>query len=252
MLPPSLLQLVPASLIVFTATAPALTRAREIPWPFGSRSLQRSLQDADLPERDGPYVANSPTQMLIGIRKMSGDEAEMFFPEYWSFETTSDHNPEVNLDKRVPTLHSLKPFNDREASAECTNASMPQPLQAPFALHANEEFDDRPLLRRLLNSPRATFHPEKRDFQCPGDTTVCSSINQPNSCCPAGTTCQSITDSGNGAVGCCPSGQTCSEQVSDCQAPDISCPESSGGGCCIPGYICSGVGCKCSLVFQLD
>ncbi|KAL2051506.1 hypothetical protein ABVK25_008168 [Lepraria finkii] len=235
MLPLAAIQLVPASLILFMAAAPPITEAREMPWPFGSRSLQ----DGGVPRRDGAFASDNPEQMLVGVRKMSDDEGEMFFPEYWNFETTSQ--PEPLIDKRDSTPYS--PLDGRESFADWASASIPQPLQAPFALHTSEQFDVRPLLGRLLKSSRAIFTLEQRDFQCPGDTTVCSSINQPNSCCPTGTICQSIKDSGNGAVGCCPSGQTCNQQVSDCQAPDTSCPGSSGGGCCIQGYTCSGVGC---------
>ena len=177
----------------------------------------------------------------------------MFFPEYWSFDTVNDQQSVLDSGTRERPRDTFAPLNGRDNSEDWANASIPQPLQAPFALHSNEDFDNQLLGARFLKSPRAIFGLDKRQFQCPGDTTVCNNIKQPNSCCPSGTVCQSITDTGSGAVGCCPEGSTCSEQVGGCGAPDISCPGSSGGGCCIQGYSCNGVGCESPSpqIFQL-
>lgn len=47
------------------------------------------------------------------------------------------------------------------------------------------------------------------------------------------------------AAKCCPEGATCGGGVGSCPAGAASCPPSPGGGCCIPGYVCQGVGCRC-------
>ena len=245
MLLPATLQLIPASLLVFLSTAPiTITQARKIPWPFGSRA-SRSLPPVDAEfGRDGTSTSSNATAMLVSVRKMGGDQGEMFFPEYWRFDTVKEQESVLDSGTREPPRIKYAHLNGRDNSEDWANASIPQPLQAPFALHANGDFANRSLRGRFLESPRAIFGLDKRQFQCPGDTTVCTSISQPNSCCPTGTVCQSITDTGNGAVGCCPEGSTCTEEIGGCGAPDSSCPDSAGGGCCIQGYSCSGVGCE--------
>ena len=245
MLLPVSWQLIPASLLVFLSTAPiSTTQARRIPWPFAPRAL-RSLPQIDaIPRRDGISTSGNATTMLVSVRKMGGEQGEMFFPEYWRFDTVKDQESVLDSGMGEPPRNEFVHLDGRANSEDWANASILQPLQAPFALHVNGDFDNRSLRGRFLESPRAIFGLDKRQFQCPGDTTACSNINQPNSCCPTGTVCQSITDTGNGAVGCCPEGSTCAEQVGDCGAPDTSCPDSSGGGCCLQGYSCSGVGCE--------
>ena len=245
MLLPATLQLIPASLLVFVSTAPITTiQAREIPWPFGSRA-SRSLPQIDaIRRRDGTSLSSNTAPMLVSVRKMGGDEGEMFFPEYWRFDTVKEQESVLNSGMREHLPNKFAHLDGRDNPEDWANASISQPLQAPFALHANGDFDNRPLRGHFLKSPRAIFGLDKRQFQCPGDTTVCTSINQPNSCCPTGTVCQSITDTGSGAVGCCPEGSTCAEELGGCGTPDTSCPDSSGGGCCIQGYSCSGVGCE--------
>lgn len=245
MLLPGTLQLIPASLLLFLSTAPiATTQARKIPWPFVSRASRSSPQVDAIFGRDGTSTTSNATPMLVSVRKMGIEQGEMFFPEYWRFDTVKEQESLLESGTREAPRNIFAPLHGRDNSRDWANASIPQPLQAPFALHVNGDFDNQPLRGRLLKSPRAIFGLDKRQFQCPGDTTVCTNISQPNSCCPTGTVCQSITDTGSGTVGCCPEGSTCSEQVGGCGAPDISCPGSSGGGCCIQGYSCNGVGCE--------
>nr|UPX44712.1 hypothetical protein FAC7G5_23 [Penicillium fuscum] len=184
--------------------------------------------------------------MLVSVRKMGDEQGEMFFPEYWRFDTVEEQESVLDSGLGEPPRNKIVHLDGRDNSEDWANASILQPLQAPFALHDNGDFDNRSLRGRFLESPRAIFGLDKRQFQCPGDTTACSNINQSNSCCPTGTVCQSITDTGSGAVGCCPEGSTCAEEVGACGAPDTSCPDSSGGGCCLQGYSCSGVGCVSS------
>ena len=247
MLPPAKLQLVPISLLFFIATVPIPVPALELPFlPSFGRSLKglasyRSSSGGD----DEAMISNPPSQKPIAVRKMTDDQGEMFFPEYWSFDARPTYGSGSDLDKQKRMLSSTEhPDHGDPSSNIWLNASIPQPLQAPFSLHTNQQIDTAHFFGRVLRSPRAIFSLDKRAFQCPGDTTACTSINRPNSCCASGQTCQLITDSGLGDVGCCGNGQTCSEQVSGCQQGDTSCPGSAGGGCCVPGYTCAGVGCK--------
>ena len=175
--------------------------------------------------------ANQP----VGVRKMSSDEGEMFFPEYWTFEANGEsdsnvlENPNINKRRpllRLPNLEGPKLLSD--------NATILPPLQAPFSLHT-----DRPNFLHL----RRLFPFQKRDYNCPSNTNACTSINRPNSCCASDESCQLITDTGNGDVGCCSQGQTCSQEVGACQQGYPSCPGAQGGGCCVPGSSCLDVGC---------
>ena len=119
------------------------------------------------------------------------------------------------------------------------------PLQPPFSLHSERQMGSLPLSRKM---PRAILSLFERAFQCPTGTSSCDSISRPDSCCPSGEVCQLINDSGDGDVGCCRQGQSCSDEVAGCTQGYTSCPGSQGGGCCIPGYVCIGVGCEFTAV----
>ena len=243
MLPLAALQLIPASLLLFIATAPSVTRALDNPWSFDIRRLHRSKSARESWEkRDGTDTTNRISQVPIVVRKMSNDQGEMFFPEYWQFQSETKGASQLELDRRKPIPRSPKSLEDESPAKDWTNASMPQPLQAPFSLHTNRQLDDHHLFSRLLRSPGAIFAHDARDFQCPSGTSACTSIDRPYSCCAAGLVCQLTTDSGLGDVGCCKSGQQCGDKVSGCAQGDVTCPDSLGGGCCIPGSDCDGVG----------
>jgi hypothetical protein len=153
----------------------------------------------------------------IGIKKMSSDGAEMFMFDNWIF--ASDNKPS-NADRR-----ELANITGQFEAAL-------RPVEEGLHLDSYLRFRARDMLL-------------KRGFKCPTGTNDCSSIGQPNSCCGTGTTCITISDQGFGPVGCCPSGENCSGGIS-CNTDEgyTSCPESANGGCCLPGYSCSGVGCK--------
>lgn len=244
MLPLAALQLIPASLLLFIATAPTVTQALDNSWPFGLRPfLTTNSGHESLKRSDGIAITPHTTRVSIAVRKMSGDQGEMFFPEYWQFEAEINSESKLALDRRRPIPRSLGPLEDEPTFKDWVNASLPQPLQAPFSLHTSHQLNSRPLFSRLLRSPRDIFALDTRAFACPGGTSDCSSINRPYSCCAAGLVCQLTTDSGLGDVGCCNPGEVCGEEVSGCPEEDSVCPDSLGGGCCIPGSVCDGVGC---------
>lgn len=87
---------------------------------------------------------------------------------------------------------------------------------------------------------------QRRQFACPGGTASCKDIGYPNSCCVAGETCFVVENTGSGPVGCCPSGVQCGGDVAPCPADHAACPADTGGGCCIPGFVCAPVGCVAS------
>lgn len=248
MLPIAAFQLFPASLLLFIATTSTVTQALYNPWSLGPRPFPRSKSGHEsLTGRDGSAIAHHRIQVPIAVRKMSDDQGEMFFPEYWQFEAESDSASKLELDRGKPIPRSLEPQEDESSVKEWANASMLQPLQAPFSLHTNRKLDTRPLLTRLLRSPGAILALDTRNFSCPGGTNDCASINRPNTCCAAGLVCQLTTDTGLGDVGCCNPGEVCGEEVSGCPEGDSLCPDSLGGGCCIPGSVCDSVGCELTI-----
>ncbi|GAM82857.1 hypothetical protein ANO11243_008430 [Dothideomycetidae sp. 11243] len=175
-------------------------------------------KDVEAHNGDHAQQRNSK-QKPIGVRKMSDDEGEMFFPyEYWQFD----------------------PFASRGTSpvdqTEIGNCSY-EVLNPPLAPHVEQNPGSK--------LSRMAYHLFKRDFQCPTGTFSCSSIGQSNSCCSTGETCITVQDTGLGPVGCCPQGQTCGGAVASCNTAEgySSCPGTPNGGCCIPGYSCQGVGC---------
>ncbi len=231
---------VPASLLLFIATHARSTLNDPLVW--ASQHIPSVDPEAHFETKaqfHNPLEEWTAEGKPVAVFRMSDDEGEMFFPQYWRSQ------PEIQGTKDARRLRgrdlSLALNIDPYISNKPTNASIPQLLQAPFSLHTEQTLRDHPILGRL---PRALFSVQKRDFHCPTDTSACGSISRPNSCCPTGDACQLITDTGQGDVGCCPQGQGCSGQVSQCEQGYQSCPGSAGGGCCIPGYACAGVGCE--------
>ncbi len=233
-----------ASLLFLIASAPA-TKISETQWPYDLPSHMKYFPDDEaLVRRNAGIQKRMTAQRPIGVRKMPDDDGEMFFPEYWVFdEEVKGTRPGFPIRKGAQASFLPEAHPDRDGKKNWTNATTLHPLQAPFTLHNEKQFGLR--LWRLHRLPRTILDQiKKRDYKCPGNTLSCTSINRPDSCCPIGEFCQSITDAGLGDVGCCAQGQTCSQQVSTCQEGYNSCPGSSGGGCCIPGYECVDVGCE--------
>ena len=178
---------------------------------------------------------------------MSADEGEKFYMEYWQF------GGELEQSELSDTTTSLRIRDEEEEARLLANASAVLSFRLPFALHSEDGSD--PLSYEDLRARKAIEGRnaaavlamlDKRDFVCPTGTANCSAINYPNSCCSTSETCFAIQDTGFGPVGCCPNGSTCGGTISACSAPNTSCDDSLGGGCCIPNYVCAGVGCKSS------
>ena len=232
------LHLIPTTLILLIATTPNPS------WTLYSHHGQELIRRQ--PNGAGSVEENAqgfPNQVPVRVRKMSDDEGEMFFNDYWGFEDLSARDLVPPSSRRISSPSMPDSVVKDESTQLRSNASIALRLQAPFALHTDDLLA-RPLVARLLRAPNELFSLEKREFQCPGGTNVCTSINRPNSCCYSGSTCELVPVTGLGDVGCCGSGQSCGAQVASCTDGNTACPGADGGGCCLPGYSCSGVGCQ--------
>ena len=147
-----------------------------------------------------------------GVKKMSADEGEKFFWDYWQFD-------------------------DELSTLETGNLSSPRDGKDIRI----RSYPLRPALSVETHGRVSLF---ERDFKCPWDTEACTSINRPSRCCNAGDTCQLVQDTGSGDVGCCPAGQECSDVIGSCPGGYSTCSQALGGGCCIPGYDCVQGGCE--------
>ena len=197
------------------------------------------------------------------VRKMSADEGEKFYMEYWQFDYTGQQQhqhifvgeraedaTEPEEQARRPKPPRLRPrSNAQDEGVQYTNRSTSMAYSPAFLVHTDEQVPLNPHSRRGLSRlyPRSGAPGKalgKREFRCPSDTDPCASIGRPTSCCAQGETCQLIPDSGLGDVGCCSSSSGCIGQVRSCDDGFTGCAQDIGGGCCIPGYVCVDEGCE--------
>lgn len=176
------------------------------------------------------------------VRKMPPDPDEKFYHHYYAFEQEDSQQP-----FQISHVAARQPFQEHDARPLPPNASTELRPGPAFALLddrlADPDGESARLAWRLLRRVLAAL--ERRDWACPGGTNSCINIGYPNSCCPTGDNCMVIQDTGLGPVGCCPDGSSCGGTITACAAGNTPCGSDIGGGCCIPGYVCQGVGCKC-------
>lgn len=230
----------PATLLLFlnpSSSAAETCQSNETlgtSWPEDAIYRRRDIEALKRHQQASPSV--------VGVKKMTSDEGAKFFPEYWQFE---DHDKlfeasiEPNIDGDDASLRSL---------------SVSIAYHAPYALHQQSP---NPLSRDIFDNPWGRSDRrnigqalERRGYQCPTGTESCSDIGYPNSCCTSGEVCFTVADTGLGPVGCCPSGEECSGATS-CGS-NTACSDIEGGGCCLPGYSCEGVGCMCAPALVLS
>jgi hypothetical protein len=213
-------------------------------WPQDPPNRRRDIEAIKHLARSG----HAP----VGVRKMSHDPDEKFFPEFWGFD---DEDMQTAI-LGIGSSWALRQDYQDEEEELYANGTALLSFRPPFPYHTeeNDSLSRRGVLdaardwlvgRNAANTLAAL---EKRGFQCVTGTTACTSIKQPNLCCAAGETCYNITDTGLGTVGCCPEGGTCGGSIA-CADGNTPCLVNNsggytGGGCCIPGYVCSGIGCK--------
>lgn len=191
---------------------PALISGHALASANNTSTEQLSAQLDQAIQHNAAIEAHLLQSPIRGVKKMSTDEGEKFFLDYWQFEDGVLVRNEVD---GVPDVEAKSDINPRSS-----------PLQPAFAR------DD------------ASYSLFRRDFKCPSDTDPCNSINRPDRCCKTGYTCELIPDRGAEDVGCCPRGETCSDIIGSCGAEYTACSEALGGGCCIPGYDCVTGGCE--------
>jgi progranulin len=175
----------------------------------------------------------------VGVMKMSPDEGEKFYMEYWQFEQDLEQSPMFGA--------FLRARDEDEEARLLVNASAAILFRPPFALHTDNFGMEYGVLRarRAMEGIAVLAALQKKDFVCPTGTASCQGIGYPNSCCSTDENCFVIPDTGLGPVGCCPKGGNCGGTITECNAPNTACAANLGGGCCIPNFVCEGVGCKC-------
>lgn len=181
----------------------------------------------------------------LQIRKMTPDEGEKFFPEYWLFANISSSSSSSSIP------HQPDPQSSQSATEDISEAATKDKREKEEEEEEEEETNKPNIHPRIypLNPPK-TPTPQNaalllrtlfaRTFTCPPNTSPCTSINRPSSCCGLDETCELV----NSEVGCCPAGQSCAGgSVGECGGGYTSCGVDFGGGCCIDGYECVDGGC---------
>lgn len=165
------------------------------------------------------------------LKKLAPDSNEKIFPEHLAFA------PPGSFPIGIYGTPLLPGVDDGNGESERTNSSS-RFFQRAFAPHIDETREN--MMRRAAEMLAIL---EKRS-SCPSDMNSCEDIGAANKCCQKGTYCTSVADSNVASVACCPDGVQCGGGVGSCPTSAVSCPSSLGGGCCLQGYICQGIGCK--------
>lgn len=182
-------------------------------------------------------------QPIQGVKKMSTDEGEKFFPEYWQFlDDPLDNSAESYVQEANGSLTN-SPALDFEPVEEDESAGNDYP-DSVFVERSHPFTPAFPIQSRSKSLGLNANLLEHRDFKCPTGTNACTSIGRSDRCCGTGDTCQIVPDTGSGDVGCCPPGQNCAGGIGVCQSGYTGCSQALGGGCCIPGYDCVPGGCE--------
>ncbi|KAJ4412138.1 hypothetical protein N0V85_003721 [Neurospora sp. IMI 360204] len=197
-------------------------------------------------------------QLPTAIKKMPPDQSEKFHPHYVAFDSSpNDPNRPLPLMGFIsveqqqdvnPVLAARRLADEQDFHRLQTNSSAQISYRPPFANHNDhlqkpEEEDEERAWSLFRRSREALARLQRRQWNCPEGTASCARIGYPNSCCRTSETCVEIEDVGLGKVGCCPAGATCGGSVSTCADGNTGCASEIGGGCCLPGFVCAGVGC---------
>lgn len=209
-----------------------------------------AAQIEQIEAREAQVEPQSQHRLPTAVRKMPPDQGAKFHHEYGAFADPSTFAP-ARPPKPRAAIAARSAHEIDDARRIWANSSAELPLRPPFALLSGPEFEDdgpsppntRDLFRRAAS---ALSFLEKRQWACPSGTSSCADIGYPNSCCGTTETCMEVPDTGLGPVGCCPSGSKCGGGISQCVYGSLACGSEIGGGCCIPGFVCQGVGCKSS------
>ncbi|KAJ5859706.1 hypothetical protein N7534_004983 [Penicillium rubens] len=192
-----------------------------------SKEAETPLPASLILRRNAAIASQLAAGPALGVKKMSDDEGEKFFLDYWSFGNDSSSG---NITEGHVSDDGFSPARFVAQS---------YPFAPSYSLGTDGDSQFLP----WENSHSANNLLEKRDFKCPAGTWACTSIGRSDRCCGSGETCEIVADTGHGDVGCCPSWKTCSGMIGSCQSGYTACSQALGGGCCIPGYDCVEGGC---------
>ncbi|KAL8814466.1 MAG: hypothetical protein Q9223_006309, partial [Gallowayella weberi] len=146
-----------AALLLLLASSTGQFSPAHAQQPVGRRSFANDNHKHALRIDDGGLKRERSTaQKLVAVRKMMGNEEEMFFQHFWHFDLEPPEPPKRFI--KAPDLDS--------------NASLILPLQPPLALHHITEIppSHRYRARGLLHSKLWD-----RAFQCPSGTNASAS-----------------------------------------------------------------------------
>lgn len=167
------------------------------------------------------------TVFPTAVKKISPDSSEKLFPEHLAFAP-------LHLFPLGDAAADASSFLDSRDGELGQLSNTTRSYRPAFALHR----DGDELMWRRAAEALALLEIRQA---CPSGMSSCSDIGTEYKCCPGGTYCVDVTDT---SVACCPEGATCGGDIGECPAGAVSCSPELGGGCCIPGYVCQGVGCK--------
>ncbi|KAJ5145493.1 uncharacterized protein N7515_000057 [Penicillium bovifimosum] len=166
------------------------SKATDTPSPQPELILRRNAEISS-------KLATAPPR---GVKKMSADEGEKFFLDYWDFTTPSSGN--------VSEQHA----SDMEGFSPAHFVAQSYPFGPSYSL--DSDTDAGLLPRQDSGYARNVF--AARNFMCPLGTWACTSIGRSDRCCGSGETCEIVADTGHGTVGCCPSWKKCSGMIGSC------------------------------------
>ncbi|KAM3507262.1 hypothetical protein MY10362_001860 [Beauveria mimosiformis] len=182
----------------------------------------------------------SPT----ALRKLAPDANEKLFPEHLAFAALTFDDASLAARQFLDAQDAKRLLSDPRPLDNQQQQQQLRPYRPAFASHlADNTSSSHHALRRGAAEALALLQRRAGAASCPRGMSGCSAIGQPNKCCQDGTVCTRIDDATVGGIACCPVGSSCGGRVGACPSDAASCPADLGGGCCIPGYVCQGLGC---------
>lgn len=178
-----------------------------------------------------PPQALAESGSPIAIRKVAPGSHDKLLREHLAFAPLHGLTPR---EAAAAAISFLDEQDDKLLSLNGTERF----YRPAFAPHSEESHES--LLRRAAEALALL----QRRSSCPKGMNSCSDIDSEVKCCQEGTYCVNVGDTVAGGIACCPDGASCGGGVGACPDGATSCSAELGGGCCIPGYVCQGLGCE--------
>jgi hypothetical protein len=167
----------------------------------------------------------------IAIRKVAPGSHDKLLREHLAFA------PLHSLTPREAAAAAISFLEEQDGKLVSLNGTE-RSYRPAFAPHSEESHES--LLRRAAEVLALL----QRRSSCPKGMNSCSDIDSEVKCCQEGTYCVNVGNTVAGGIACCPDGASCGGGVGACPDGATSCSAELGGGCCIPGYVCQGLGCE--------